>query len=92
MVIPAPNEHPFSPRAPRGLFFARDLPQAKKEASPLQGLPLFGCPLTRAWTTAWAATLTVSAAMPPTTATARWHEYPAARQRRQQRDHHSRLG
>ena len=33
MVDLAPNEHPFSPHAPCGLFFARDLSKAKKEAS-----------------------------------------------------------
>jgi hypothetical protein len=90
MVNPAPNEHPFSPRSPRGLFFAWGLSQAKKEASPSSRLASSFYPSARA-ATARAAALTVSATM-TTAATTGRHEHPAARQGRQQRDNHCRLG
>lgn len=94
MVDSAPNEHPFSPHAPCGLFFARDLSKAKKEASHC-GLASFCLSVARTAATAAtarAATLAVPATMASTTATARWHEHPAAGQGRQQCDNHSRLG
>jgi len=66
----------FSPRSPRGLFFAWNVSRAKKEASHCAWLASHICPLARA--AAWPTALAMPATVTTATTTSRWHEHPAA--------------
>ena len=79
-------------RTPHAGFSLPRIYPRRKKGKPLAVACLYCLSVARAAATTATAALTMPATAVTTAAATRWHEHPAARQGRQQRDYNSRLG